>query len=85
MYNINFHVVGCFKGTWGNDCADQCPEKCIDNHCYPQNGTCVWGCDPSHCLHNKCDIHTSVCTDGCVPGRAGQYCNKCKWLHFCFS
>lgn len=74
--------VGCFKGTWGPNCSDACPTKCIDQHCYPENGSCVWGCDPQNCLNNICDIHvhTGVCSEGCVPGLTGEFCNRSKYI-----
>ncbi|XP_052067781.1 multiple epidermal growth factor-like domains protein 6 isoform X3 [Mytilus californianus] len=69
-------IYGCWKGFWGEKCAKPCPPKCIDQHCYPTNGTCIWGCDPKNCMSNTCYSTTGVCFGGCVLGRAGQYCNK---------
>ena len=41
QYYIN---IGCYKGWWGSECSDPCPATCVDRHCYPGNGSCVWGC-----------------------------------------
>ncbi|XP_063396036.1 receptor-type tyrosine-protein phosphatase mu-like isoform X1 [Mytilus trossulus] len=68
-------INGCWKGFWGENCSAPCPHNCINQHCYPTNGSCVWGCDPNNCAVN-CFANTGVCYGGCVPGRAGQYCNK---------
>ncbi|XP_052080383.1 uncharacterized protein LOC127718405 isoform X2 [Mytilus californianus] len=76
-------INGCLKGTWGTNCLDACPLKCIDQHCYPENGSCTWGCDPQKCLNNNCDKHTGACSEGCVTGLAGQFCNmkyKLIWI-----
>ncbi|CAC5360075.1 unnamed protein product [Mytilus coruscus] len=69
-------INGCNKGAWGRNCADACPSKCINQHCHPKNGSCVWGCDPQNCVNNKCDKHTGSCTEGCVTGWVGPFCNK---------
>ncbi|CAC5379813.1 Tyrosine-protein phosphatase non-receptor type 5,Receptor-type tyrosine-protein phosphatase R,Receptor-type tyrosine-protein phosphatase eta,Tyrosine-protein phosphatase 10D,Tyrosine-protein phosphatase non-receptor type 7,Receptor-type tyrosine-protein phosphatase O,Receptor-type tyrosine-protein phosphatase beta [Mytilus coruscus] len=66
----------CWKGTWGVNCLHPCPANCIANHCYPENGSCVWGCD---CLHDTCDMITSICTEGCKAGLIGQYCNNTNY------
>jgi hypothetical protein len=44
--------TGCYKGWWGSDCSKTCPATCVDRHCYPSNGRCVWGCDPVNCLND---------------------------------
>ncbi|XP_052080402.1 uncharacterized protein LOC127718421 [Mytilus californianus] len=72
-------INGCFKGTWGTNCSDACPPKCTNQHCYPANGSCVWGCDLQNCLNNICDKHTGACSEGCVPVFAGQFCNISKY------
>ncbi|CAC5360080.1 unnamed protein product [Mytilus coruscus] len=69
-------INGCFKSAWETNCSDACPPKCIDQHCYPENGSCIWGCYPQNCLNNKCDKHTGACSEGCVTGLAGQFCNR---------
>ncbi|XP_063396190.1 uncharacterized protein LOC134680847 isoform X2 [Mytilus trossulus] len=33
-------INGCPKATWGKDCSQTCPSKCIDKHCHPENGSC---------------------------------------------
>ncbi|XP_052105306.1 receptor-type tyrosine-protein phosphatase F-like [Mytilus californianus] len=66
----------CWKNTWGINCIHSCPVKCINQECYPGNGSCVWGCDPQFCHEGKCQPYTGVCTKGCVTGRGGQ--NFCK-------
>ncbi|XP_052059526.1 multiple epidermal growth factor-like domains protein 11 isoform X2 [Mytilus californianus] len=68
-------INGCFKGTWGTNCSESCHPKCINQHCYPENGSCVWGCNPHHCANAKCDIKTGDCIEGCANTRAGQSCN----------
>ncbi|VDI11984.1 Hypothetical predicted protein [Mytilus galloprovincialis] len=73
-------INGCLKGTWGTNCSYACQPKCIDQHCYPGNGSCVWGCDPQSCLNNTCDINTGACSDGCVPGLTGPFCNMSKYF-----
>ncbi|VDI84210.1 Hypothetical predicted protein [Mytilus galloprovincialis] len=70
----------CFQGFWGENCSRTCSPTCIDQHCYPENGSCVWGCDPQNCLNHKCDIYTGTCTDGCVSGLSGQHCNTCEYV-----
>lgn len=37
-------VYGCNKTWSGSDCSIPCPVHCIDQHCFPGNGSCVWGC-----------------------------------------
>ncbi|VDH97240.1 Hypothetical predicted protein [Mytilus galloprovincialis] len=69
--NLN-QSIDCF---WGENCTVPCPPTCIDQHCHPANGSCIWGCDPSKCLLS-CFVSTGICFGGCVLGRAGQYCNK---------
>ncbi|XP_063446352.1 uncharacterized protein LOC134725939 [Mytilus trossulus] len=69
-------IHGCFMGTWGPNCTEQCPPNCIHNQCDIGNGYCVWGCDSNNCLDNKCDFQTGVCMNGCVARRGGQYCSK---------
>lgn len=69
-------LAGCWKGTWGINCTNSCPDNCIDNHCYPENGSCIWGCDSRNCLQEKCDRNTGVCSDGCKNGLVGQNCNN---------
>ncbi|CAC5417488.1 unnamed protein product [Mytilus coruscus] len=71
-------IKGCQKTFWGSNCDKMCSENCIEQHCYPQNGSCVWGCNTEHCLNDICDKHTAVCTDGCKDTRTGNYCNKCS-------
>ncbi|CAC5380710.1 unnamed protein product [Mytilus coruscus] len=67
-------IYGCWKGTWGTDCTTDCPVECIDRHCYPQNGSCIWGCDVQKCFHGKCDANTDICTMGCEAGQGGRHC-----------
>jgi hypothetical protein len=70
--------TGCYKGWWGRDCSNPSPATCVDRHCYPSNGSCVWGCDPYNCLNDKYDTDTGICTDGCKIGLRGDYCDKGK-------
>ncbi|CAG2230436.1 Receptor-type tyrosine-protein phosphatase F,Receptor-type tyrosine-protein phosphatase R,Tyrosine-protein phosphatase non-receptor type 12,Receptor-type tyrosine-protein phosphatase S,Receptor-type tyrosine-protein phosphatase beta,Receptor-type tyrosine-protein phosphatase alpha,Receptor-type tyrosine-protein phosphatase delta,Tyrosine-protein phosphatase corkscrew [Mytilus edulis] len=69
-------IYGCWKGFWGKNCTVPCPPTCIGQHCYPANGSCVWGCDHTNCMNKNCYKATGVCLGGCVFGQAGQYCNK---------
>ncbi|VDI36887.1 Hypothetical predicted protein, partial [Mytilus galloprovincialis] len=47
-----------------------------ENNCYPENGSCIWGCDPEKCVNGRC----GTCIDGCVTGWVGQscICGKCN-------
>ncbi|XP_076072681.1 uncharacterized protein LOC143044513 isoform X1 [Mytilus galloprovincialis] len=56
-------IYGCQKTFWGSDCDKNCSENCIDQHCYPQNGSCVWGFHTRNCSNDVCDNYTVVCTD----------------------
>ncbi|VDI52769.1 Hypothetical predicted protein, partial [Mytilus galloprovincialis] len=71
-------INGCWKGFWGENCTVPCPPTCIDQHCNPANGSCVWGCNTTNCMNKNCSTNTlsGACLGGCVLGRAGQYCNK---------
>ena len=70
--------TGCYKGWWDSDCSKPCPVTCVGGHCYPGNGSCVWGCDPDNCLNDICDTATGICTQGCKIGLRGDYCDKGK-------
>ncbi|CAG2196371.1 unnamed protein product [Mytilus edulis] len=37
-------INGCPKGFWGSNCEQKCSTNCIERHCNPTNGSCVWGC-----------------------------------------
>ncbi|CAC5373741.1 PLXNA [Mytilus coruscus] len=69
-------INGCRKNLWGRNCTQPCSENCIENHFYPGNGSCIWGCKDINCLNDVCDKDTLICTEGCKGGRTGQYCNK---------
>lgn len=71
-------LLGCKKSFWGSNCETSCAENCIKDNCFPENGSCVWGCNPMQCLNDVCDRDTAVCTDGCKGKRTGNHCNKCK-------
>ena len=73
--------TGCYKGWWGSKCSNPCPATCVDRHCYPGTGNCVWGCDPDNCLNNMCDTVSGKCTDGCTIGLRGDYCDKSKYTN----
>lgn len=78
-YLVSHFYSGCQKTFWGIDCTKSCTQACIDQHCYPKNGSCVWGCNTQSCLNDVCDRNTAVCKDGCKDKkRTGIYCNKCK-------
>lgn len=84
LFNISRYrcilFLGCQKSYWGSDCELLCPDNCIEQNCFPQNGSCVWGCNANNCLSDICDQDTSVCTNGCKHRRTGIYCNNCKYL-----
>lgn len=71
-------LSGCQTKMWGSNCSISCAENCIEQHCYPGNGSCIFGCRDNHCLKSICSRDTAVCTEGCIKERAGPYCNKCK-------
>lgn len=64
---------------WGGGCRKECPSYCIDHHCHPNNGTCIWGCSSNNCLSNECS-NGGLCTKGCRKGQAGLLCNKSKYF-----
>ncbi|XP_076112604.1 plexin-B1-like isoform X2 [Mytilus galloprovincialis] len=66
-------INGCRKTNWGKNCKEICSDNCIDQHCYPENGSCVWGC---YCLDGICNINTTYCVDGCMGNRTGLNCTK---------
>ncbi|XP_076112616.1 plexin-B3-like [Mytilus galloprovincialis] len=66
-------INGCPKSFWGSNCSTSCSGSCIDQHCYPGNGSCVFGCN---CLDNICNADTLVCIDGCIKNQTGRHCNK---------
>ncbi|VDI50986.1 Hypothetical predicted protein [Mytilus galloprovincialis] len=74
-------INGCQQSFWGSNCSTTCADNCIEGNCFPGNGSCVWGCDPTNCLNNVCNRDTAICTDGCKKGRTGNHCNKCKSLY----
>ncbi|CAC5388871.1 Tyrosine-protein phosphatase 2,Tyrosine-protein phosphatase corkscrew,Tyrosine-protein phosphatase non-receptor type 6 [Mytilus coruscus] len=69
-------IKGCQTSYWGRNCENVCAVNCIEQHCYPGNGSCVWGCNPKNCLNDICNKDTAVCTDGCKKRRTGSYCNE---------
>ncbi|CAG2210187.1 unnamed protein product [Mytilus edulis] len=69
-------INGCQTNFWGKDCNMSCTESCIDQHCYPGNGSCILGCNSENCLSGVCDKNTAVCTKGCKERRTGYFCNK---------
>ncbi|CAG2229402.1 unnamed protein product [Mytilus edulis] len=69
-------INGCQKSFWGSDCQNNCAENCRQQNCFPGNGSCVWGCNPTNCLNDLCDKDTAVCTIGCKERRTGTYCNQ---------
>lgn len=75
MYLFHITFSGCPKTMWGSYCSKTCPNTCIDQHCYPENGSCVWGC---YCLNGICNEYTTECNDGCVENRTGKECGKCE-------
>ncbi|CAG2229398.1 unnamed protein product [Mytilus edulis] len=70
---INFVVR---KSFWGSNCQHNCAEDCIGRNCFPGNGSCVWGCIPTHCLNDFCDKDTAVCTIGCKERRTEHIVNS---------
>ncbi|CAC5387616.1 PLXNB [Mytilus coruscus] len=70
-------INGCPKTFWGNNCKLSCPESCIEQHCFPGNGSCIWGgCSDENCLQRNCDKDSAICYDGCKENRTGPFCNK---------
>ncbi|VDH92722.1 Hypothetical predicted protein [Mytilus galloprovincialis] len=69
-------IIGCRKGFWGSNCEKVCSEYCTERHCYPGNGSCIFGCNTDYCLNNNCNKFTGICTDGCKERRTGDFCNK---------
>ncbi|VDI38537.1 Hypothetical predicted protein [Mytilus galloprovincialis] len=75
-------IYGCPRGMWGPNCNNACSSLCVNQHCHPGNGSCVYGCDPQQCLYTKCNIYTGACTKGCANGWEGQYClcTRCRYI-----
>ncbi|CAG2238871.1 unnamed protein product [Mytilus edulis] len=70
-------INGCPKTFWGNTCEMTCPKSCIEQHCFPENGSCILGgCSDEHCLNRNCDRDSAICYDGCKENRTGPFCNK---------
>ncbi|XP_071129197.1 receptor-type tyrosine-protein phosphatase alpha-like [Mytilus edulis] len=69
-------INGCQKNFWGINCKNPCTERCLEQHCYPGNGSCVLGCNTKNCLNDNCNKNTAVCTYGCKGRLTGPYCNK---------
>ncbi|XP_052080748.1 plexin-B2-like isoform X2 [Mytilus californianus] len=70
-------IYGCPKSFWGSNCNISCAVNCREQHCFPGNGSCVFGgCSNTNCLNNNCDEDTEVCIEGCKGDRTGPYCNK---------
>lgn len=73
-FYVFFFFLGCNKTFWGKNCSQSCSKHCINQHCFPGNGSCVWGCEcPGIC--------NALCLDGCKENRTGLSCNKCKQFH----
>lgn len=70
--------LGCPQMFWGRNCEIECSQNCINQQCYPGNGSCIWGCINKNCLGGICDKDTAVCTEGCKGKQTGPYCNICK-------
>ncbi|XP_063443557.1 uncharacterized protein LOC134724462 isoform X3 [Mytilus trossulus] len=69
-------IIGCRKGFWGSNCENVCSEYCQERHCYPGNGSCIFGCNTDYCLNNNCNKFTGNCTDACKETRTGEFCNN---------
>ncbi|XP_052087399.1 uncharacterized protein LOC127724469 [Mytilus californianus] len=69
-------INGCQKNHWGSKCENVCADNCLEQNCYPGNGSCVWGCNPKNCLNDVYNKDTAVCTDGCKKRQTGRYCNE---------
>ncbi|CAC5362800.1 unnamed protein product [Mytilus coruscus] len=69
-------INGCKNSHWGSKCENVCADNCMERNCYPENGSCVWGCNPKYCLKDVCNKDTAVCTEGCKKRRTGSYCNE---------
>lgn len=64
--------------------SNPCPANCVHGHCYPGNGSCVWGCNSDNCLNAIYNADTGVCTHGCKIGLDGDYCDDCKLRNIYF-
>ncbi|VDI25636.1 Hypothetical predicted protein, partial [Mytilus galloprovincialis] len=69
-------IDGCQNHFWGRNCEIGCVVNCIEQHCFPDNGSCILGCNDENCLNSICDNDTAVCTEGCKIRRTGRFCNK---------
>ncbi|CAG2203352.1 unnamed protein product [Mytilus edulis] len=69
-------IHGCQMTFWGSTCESSCPANCKEHHCFPENGSCIWGCISKNCLKDICDSSTGVCLKGCKDRRTGPDCNK---------
>ncbi|CAG2205746.1 unnamed protein product [Mytilus edulis] len=78
FFNRNTLIEICYIEINGKDAGKvlgepivqrNCPVECIDRHCYPANGSCIWGCDEQKCFHGECDPNTDVCMKGCEGKR----------------
>ena len=64
-----------------SDCSKPCPVTCVEGHCYPGNGSCVWGCNTDNCLNDICDATTGKCTQGCKIRRRGDCCDNRRFTN----
>lgn len=76
-------LKGCYKTWWGGNCRTRCPEYCVDQHCHPLTGECIWGCRPNNCLESRCTLD-GYCSRGCQSGLAGPICDRCKLVLLVF-
>ena len=67
--------LGCPVSFFGSTCNKLCPSNCFEGHCFPSNGTCVYGCNSDLCLDNKCDAD-GACSIGCPSGKRGKFCDQ---------
>ncbi|CAC5398621.1 unnamed protein product [Mytilus coruscus] len=69
-------IKGCQKSFWGSNCEKVCSKNCLEQHCFPGNGSCVLGCNTENCFNGICNRYTALCSDGCEGKLTGNFCSK---------
>ncbi|CAC5384280.1 unnamed protein product [Mytilus coruscus] len=63
-------INGCQTKFWGINCDISCAKHCIEQHCYPGNGSCIWGCHDENCLEDNMAFNSSVLLNQSVEEQA---------------